>query len=67
MGHIANSDLAIFSRIADVLRMRAGDIGELQLESVNDVPRLIEREGCLGEVGDAIGIGNLERLNFSHI
>ena len=41
--------------------------GILELEGVNDVARLVERERGLGEVGDAVGIGQLQRLDLGDI
>ena len=61
VGHVAHGNLAVFGGVADVLRVGADDVGKLDLEGVNDVARLVERQRGLGEIGNAIGIGNLER------
>ena len=40
---------------------------KLDFEGVDNVARLVERKRGLGEVGDAIGIGHLERLNLGNV
>ena len=40
---------------------RHADVGETRLERVDDVPGFIHAEGCLGDKGDAVRIGNLDR------
>ena len=52
--HILDRDLAIFGGVADVLRVRPDDVGELLLQCASIMsPRLVERQRRLGQVGDA--------------
>ena len=67
MGHVAHGNLAIFGGVTDVLRVRSDDMGKFDLEGVDDVARLVEREGGLGQIGDTVGVGKFERLNFGNV
>ena len=51
-------NLAIFGGVADVLRVRAFDVGELSPQRFDDVFSLVEAERCLRQISDAIGIRN---------
>ena len=55
-------DLAIFGGIANILRGGTFDVGEFLLEGGDDVFGFVEAERGLGEKGDAVRIGNGERL-----
>ena len=67
MRHVAHGYLAVFRGIADVLRVGAGDVREFELERVDDVARFVKAESGLRQIGDAIWIGDLKRLNFGDI
>src|ERR1700721_4487686 len=64
MRNILHRDLPVLCRIADVLRVRTHDIWEFILERLNHVPRLIERQGGLGQVSDTVGIRNNQIRNL---
>jgi len=61
---LLDRDLAIFGGIANILRGGTFDVGELLLKGGDDVFGFIEAERGLGQVGDAVGIGNGERPNL---
>src|SRR5947208_11321356 len=64
-GHyIFDSDLPVFSGVADVLRMRSLNVRILPLKRVDNVPGFIQAESGLSEVCDAIRIWNGQHLYF---
>src|SRR5215471_12282860 len=63
-GYVLHRHLAIFCGVANVLRGRALDVWELRGQSGDDVARFIKAEGRLGQVRDAVGIGDRNRLDF---
>ncbi len=67
MGHVADGYLAVLGGVADVLRVGTGDVGKLELEGMDDVAGFVEAQSGLGEVGDPVGIGNLEGFDFLDI
>ena len=62
VGHVLYRYLTVFCRVANILRMRADDPGELHLQRLNNVSRLIERQGRLRQIRHVLRIGNLQRL-----
>ena len=63
-GHLLYRDLAVLSGVANILRGRAFDVGEFLFQGGDDVFGFVEAECGLREIGDAIGIGNGERLDL---
>ena len=64
MRHIAHRHLAVLRGIADVLRMRADDVGKLHLERMNDVARFVQAQRGLSQIGHAVRVRHLERLDL---
>ncbi len=74
MGDVLHRHLTILRGVADVLRVRADDVGELGLEGLDHVARFVKRERGLGEVGDLVRVRDYKCLdllqrrdNLSHI
>src|SRR6202522_92137 len=61
---LLHRDLTIFCGVADILRGRALDIGELSAEGRDDVFCFVEAERGLGEKSDAIRIGDGQILDL---
>jgi hypothetical protein len=67
VGDIADGHLAVLRGVADVLRVRPGDVGVLGLEGVDDVAGLVERERGLREVSDTIGVRHLKGFDVGDV
>ena len=67
MSHVTDCDLAVLSGVANVLRVGANYVWKLNLKGVNDVARLVEAKGGLGEICDAVRVGNLKRLDLGDV
>ena len=61
LGHLLDGRLAVGRRVADVVGARTGDAREALAQAGDDRARLVDRQRGLGDVGDALGIGDLER------
>ena len=57
---LLDGDLAVGGRVTDVVRLRAGDLGELRPQASDDLQRLVDRQRRLGDVGDLVGVRDLE-------
>ena len=55
---VLNRHLSILSCIADILRVGPFNVGELAAQGFDDVFGLVETECGLGEIGDAVWIGD---------
>ena len=51
-------NLSILSGVANILRVRAFDVGELAAQGFDDVLGFVEAERGLREISDAVRIGN---------
>ena len=54
--------LPVLGRVADVLLRRRVHVGKRRLRIAEDLAGVVERQGRLGQVGDALGVGDLDRL-----
>ena len=64
MGDVFYGYLAILCGVADVLSVGSYDIGELCLEGVNNIPRFVQTEGGLREIGNPFRIRYFEGGHF---
>src|SRR3954451_16037436 len=62
-GHLLDRRLAIRRGVADVVRAGPGDARELLTQAVDDGARLVDGQRRLGDVRDALGIADLERVD----
>src|SRR5712692_3973718 len=62
-----NRNLAVFSGVADILSVRATNIGELLLEGSNRVFGFVEAQSRLGDIGHTVRIGHHQGLNFLRV
>src|SRR6266540_1258746 len=58
----ADGELAVLGRVADVVFRRPLDLREAKLQSFDDRPSVFHRKRRLGDVRDAPGIADLDRL-----
>ena len=63
LGHLLDGELAVGRRVADVVGARPGDRGEPLAQPADDRGRLVDRQRRLREVGDALGVLDLERVD----
>ncbi len=56
----ADGLLAILRRVADVVFGRVGDVGEFLSECGNHHVGVVNAQGCLGKIGDLVGIADDE-------
>ena len=57
---VSDSFLAVLSRVADVVFGGIGDIGEFFPERGDHDIGVVDAQGCLGEVGDLVGVRHVE-------
>src|ERR1700730_8372049 len=62
--YVLDRDLAILGGIADILRVRAFDVGKLAAQGFDDVFGFVQAERGLGQVSHAVGIGHAQRFNL---
>ena len=62
-GELLDGRLAVRRGVTDVVGARPGDVREALAQLVDDRARLVDRERGLRDVGDAVGIGDLERVD----
>ena len=62
-GQLLDRDLAVGGRVTDVVGLRRGDVREALAQTGDDLPGLVDRERRLGDEGDVVGIGELERVD----
>ncbi len=63
-GELLDGDLAVGRRVTDVVGLGADDRREPRPQGGDDLRRLVDREGRLGDEGDPVGIGHLEALDL---
>ncbi len=63
-GELLDRDLAVGGRVTDVVALRADDRGEAGAQPGDDLGRLVDREGGLGDEGDALGVGDLDLVHL---
>ena len=62
-GELLDGDLAVGGRVTDVVGLRGDDVGEALAQAGDDLGRLVDRERRLGDEGDVVGVGDLERVD----
>ena len=63
-GELLDRDLAVGGRVTDVVGLGADDRRELGAQGGDDLGRLVDRERRLGDEGDPLGVGDLERVDL---
>ncbi len=61
LGHLLDGRLAVRRGVADVVRAGPGDRGEALAQAVDDRARLVDGQRRLGDVGELLGVLDLER------
>ncbi len=61
--HLLDGRLAVGGRVADVVGAGTDDAREALAQAREDRARFVDRERRLGDVGDALGVGDLELLD----
>src|SRR3954465_4982630 len=63
VGHLLDRRLTVGRGVADVVGARPGDRGELLAQPVDDRAGLVDRQRRLRDVGDLVGIVDVERVD----
>ena len=61
--HLLDGRLAVRRGVADVVGARPGDAREALAQAVDDRARLVDRQRRLRDVGELLGVGDLERVD----
>ena len=61
--HLADGHLAVGRGVTDVVGLRARDVREALAQPADDAVGLVHAEGRLRQVGDALGVVELERVD----